>query len=357
MRIVWTAVAGAALATAAYRARKRRPVADLRGRTVLVTGGSRGLGLLLARGFGAAGCRVVICARDDDELQRALKDLSARDIDAHGLVCDLRDPAETATMVERASGSGGLDIVVNNAGEIQVAPVDATTRGAFESAMGAMFWGPRDVADAALPHLRERGGTLVNITSIGGKVSPPHLLPYSCAKFAQVALSEGLDAELSKSGVRVLTVVPGLMRTGSHRRAVFSGAPAREYTWFALGASLPLVSMSGERAASRIVEAVRCRQRYLVLHPLTRAAMATHGAFPRLTLMGLRTMNRVLPESAGEPATSGLDASARADNALLRALTRLNDRASERLNQFVPTDPRRDGEGRGPDVSRTRQRP
>ncbi len=330
---------GAALAAIAYRARRSRPAEDLRGRSVLVTGGSRGLGLLLARGFGAAGCRVVVCARDAEEVQGALEDLRARGVETRGEVCDLRDRKETTAMVERAVAHfGGLDIVVNNAGEIQVAPVEATPREAFESAMGTMFWGAVDVAEAALPTLRERRGTLVNITSVGGKVSSPHLLPYSCAKFAQTALSEGLDAELAKNGVHVLTVVPGLMRTGSHRRAVFAGAPEREYTWFALGASLPFISMDAERAAARIVEAVRRRQHHLVLHPLTRAAMVAHGTFPRATLWGLRTMNRILPESAGEPATPGPEASARADNAVLRFLTRLNDKAGRRFNQIPPRE-------------------
>src|SRR5215470_1439142 len=92
--------------------------------------------------------------------------------------------------------------------------------------------------------LTARGGGLpigVNITSIGGVVSVPHLLPYTCAKFAAVGLSEGLRAELGQEGIHVTTVVPGLMRTGSYVQAHFQGQQEREFTWFALGATLPLL--------------------------------------------------------------------------------------------------------------------
>ncbi|GAA3751711.1 SDR family NAD(P)-dependent oxidoreductase [Spinactinospora alkalitolerans] len=326
----------AAAAAAAWRA--ARPAADLTGKGVLVTGASRGLGLLLARGFGACGARVVICARDRAELDRAVEDLGARGVDAHALVCDLRDPGETTAMMTAATAHlGRLDIVVNNAGIIQVGPLGALMRTDFEEAMDIMFWAPMRVIEAALPQLRENGGHLVNITSVGGKISVPHLLPYSCAKFAAVALSEGLDASLAGEGVRVTTVVPGLMRTGSHRRAFFAGVPAREYAWFsALGAGPPPISMDAERAAARIVHAVRTGRSYLVLTPPARVAILVHGACPQVTQWGLRMMNRVLPASGEERPTSGLDASRRADNAFLRTLTRLGDDASRRFNQLSP---------------------
>jgi short-subunit dehydrogenase len=86
-------------------------------------------------------------------------------------------------------------------------------------------------------------------------LSVPHLLPSSTAKFAAVGFSEGLRAELGRGPVTVTTVVPGLMRTGSHLNARFTGRAGQEFTWFSLGASLPLISMDAERAARQIVTA------------------------------------------------------------------------------------------------------
>src|SRR5437763_6066124 len=106
---------------------------------------------------------------------------------------------------EVAKRFGRIDVLVNNAGIIQVGPVENMTITDFENAMAVMFWGPVYATLATLPYMRQHGdGRIVNITSIGGKVSVPHLVPYSCAKFAAVALSEGLRAELASTGIRVV---------------------------------------------------------------------------------------------------------------------------------------------------------
>src|SRR5205085_12580634 len=110
--------------------------------------------------------------------------------------------------------------------------------------------------EAVLPNMRKRrDGRIVNISSIGGKVSVPHLLPYCAGKFALVGYSEGLRAELSDDGIVVTTVCPWLMRTGSPRNATFNGHHKIEYAWFSIGGSLPLLTLSAECAARKILAA------------------------------------------------------------------------------------------------------
>ena len=153
---------------------------------------------------------------------------------------------------------GRVDILVNNAGIIQVGPLENQTVDDFRSAMDVMYWGVVYPTLAVLPQMRQRrSGRIVNITSIGGVVSVPHLLPYSSAKFAAVGFSEGLAAEVAKDSITVSTIVPGLMRTGSHLHAVTKGHHEAEYALFSLAATLPLVSMDAERAAAQVVEAAR----------------------------------------------------------------------------------------------------
>lgn len=96
---------------------------------------------------------------------------------------------------------------------------------------------------------RQRGGRIVNVSSVGGKIGVPHLLPYTASKFALTGLSEGLRVELKRERILVTTVCPGLMRTGSPRNALFRGKHKREYAWFAIADSLPLLSISAESAA------------------------------------------------------------------------------------------------------------
>src|SRR3954468_1034389 len=190
---------------------------DVRGKVVLITGGSRGLGLQMAREFATAGARIAICARDTQELDWAREELSRRGAEVLAVQCDVSVHDDVQRMVrEVRERFGRIDILVNNAGIISVGPMESQTLTDYQECMDTMFWGVVYPTLAVLPEMiARRSGKIANITSIGGKVSVPHLLPYSCAKFAAVGFSEGLYAEVKKDGVQVTTVVPGLMRMGS----------------------------------------------------------------------------------------------------------------------------------------------
>ena len=231
---------------------------------------------------------------------------------------------------------GRVDIVVNNAGIIQVGPMSTTTVEDFATALDVMFWGALYPTLAVLPQMRaRRSGHIVNITSIGGMVSVPHLLPYTCAKFAAVGLSEGLRAELGQEGIHVTTVVPGLMRTGSYVQARFQGQQEREFTWFALGATLPLLSISAERAARQIVRATQRGAAECILSLPANILGRMHGLCPGTTTNLLSLVNHFLPGAEAAPATStpGMEVQRRLHSRLLHALTGLGRAAAHRLHQ------------------------
>ncbi|MCX6049064.1 MAG: SDR family NAD(P)-dependent oxidoreductase [Chloroflexi bacterium] len=281
----------AGLAAIAAVAKQRQSTTNVAGKTVLVTGGSRGLGFVLAREFAREGCGIVICARGESALEQARLALRAEGARVLAVPCDVTDQAQVADLIQQANRYfGGIDILVNNAGTIQVGPLQNVTLQDFENAMDTMFWGMVYTTLAVLPQMLDRNqGQIVNVTSIGGKVSVPHLLPYACAKFAATGFSEGLRAELSKTGLKVTTIVPGLMRTGSHLNALFKGQQQAEFTWFSLGATLPLISMDAERAARQIVDATKRGEAERVLSIPATVLASFHGLFPGLTseLLGL----------------------------------------------------------------------
>ena len=300
----------------------------------LVAGGSRGLGLLICRDLLARGFTVVACARDAAELADAETQLAAPGRFST-LVCDVGDADAVAALVDEVSSEhGGIDVAITVAGVIQAGPAESMTLDHFRSAVDTMLWGPVHVAWAVLPAMRERGaGHIGTVTSVGGMVSPPHLLPYATAKFAAVGFSDGLAASLSGTGVTATTVVPGLMRTGSHERAYFTGDAAREYAWFAPAASLPLLSMDAERAASRIVRGVLAGRPLVTLTPLAKVGTRVRGLMPATTTRVMGLVNRALPDGTDSEVVEGREAERRLDSRLVRLLTTLGTRAARRNNE------------------------
>ena len=151
---------------------------------------------------------------------------------------------------------------------------------------------------AALPAMQARSrGTIALISSIGGRLGVPHLAPYSAAKFAQVGFAEALQAEVGKDGLRVLTVTPGLMRTGSHLHATFKGNAERELLWFGASAVAPLLSIDPDRAARKIVRAIAQGDRFLTFTPAAHFGAWLHDHLPELWSLLFSTVGRALPSA------------------------------------------------------------
>lgn len=325
-----------ALGAAAQLAHLRPARFELAGKNALISGGSRGLGLEIARVLVSKGCHVALVARDPDELERAIRELrSARTNDSLrvvGQVCDLGDVDAIASMLDAVRASlGPVDVLVNNAGTIQVGPLDAMTLADFDYAMKLHCAAPLRLSLWLRDDMRERGGgRIANVASIGGIISVPHLLPYSASKFALMGLSQGLRAELARDNIFVSTVAPGLMRTGSPPNATFKGDHEKEYAWFKISDSLPLLSVSSEHAAKRIVRALERGEPHVVIGLPAKLAALAAALAPDLLSNVLTLANAVLP--------SGVDPDPRmgwgSESALTRSgVTALSDRASLRNNE------------------------
>ncbi|MER3398650.1 MAG: ketoacyl reductase [Chloroflexota bacterium] len=334
----------AAAAAVALELWYHRPGASLQGQVALITGGSRGLGFMLAREFAREGCRVAICARDAGELARAKVRLEADGAEVLAAVCDISDRSQVEELVSRVNDRfGQVDILVNNAGIIQVGPVLTMTAEDFEDALGVIFWGPVYLTLAVLPQMvRRRYGRIVNVTSIGGKVAMPQSLPYTCAKFALVGFSEGLRAEVGRYGIKVTTVVPWFTRTGSHVNALFKGPTTRLYPLFALAATLPGLAMSPEAVARRIVLATRRGEAELILGLPGNVLARVYALAPGLMADLFGLVNRLLPgdSAAGAGAVRGMELEANLRSPLLRLAARFGRGPAGRLLEYPgPTTP------------------
>ena len=333
--LIWSGIlTGTGLAIRELR--KQRNKIDMHGQIVLITGGSRGLGLAMAHEFARQGARLAICGRDPHSLQVAQRKIEATGAEVITIPCDVADRDQVQHLIDSVIHHyGRIDVLVNNAGIITVGPLLTMSRNDYEDTININFWSQVNTTFAVLPHmLARKKGRIVNITSIGGKVSVPHLHPYSAAKFATVGFSEGLRAELAPEGIQVVTVVPGLMRTGSHVNAFMKGKRSAEYGWFGSAATLPFTSVDAPTAARAIVRATRRGDTEVILTIQAKLLTRFHGLFPGLTTDILALVNRVLPrfdQNADLASQKGRDSRGPVSS----FLTGLGEAPARRYNQYV----------------------
>ena len=324
--------AGLTLVGAAYCRRSRFDFAD---RVVLITGGSRGLGLVMARELARQGAKLVLLARDEGELKRAAQDLERRGAPVLAIRCDVSDQEQVQHAVRQAHEQfGRLDVLINNAGIIQVGPMEHLNLEDFEQSVGVHLRAPLYTTLAVRPIMqRQGGGRIVNISSIGGKVAVPHLLNYVASKHALVGLSNALAIELRQDNILVTTVCPGLMRTGSPRNVLIKGQYEKEYTWFALGDAMPGLSLNAETAARRILSACRRGRPLLIVGMPAKLGHLASELMPNVFLRSMSLVNRILPgpnPSGSDEARPGHEC----ESPLTRSpLTALSQRAARRNNE------------------------
>jgi len=327
-------LAGAAGALAGRQLVRGSRQIDFNGLVVVITGGSRGLGLVMARRLSAEGARLCLLARNEDELKRAAEHFPP-DADVMPVRCDIRRRADVRAAVDVILHRWGtIDVLINNAGVIQVGPLEHMTAADFENAMATHFWGPLHLMFEIVPSMRQRRfGRIVNISSIGGRLAVPHLAPYCASKFALAGLSDAVRAELNQYGIRVTTVTPGLMRTGSSRNADVKGQHEAEYAWFAIADSLPGVTASAETSARQIIDACRYGDPELTITVPARLAMAVNHLVPSAVARAMMVANRFLPGPNGVNGDQGKRGGESTSKWAPSAATALSDRAAAMNNE------------------------
>ena len=293
------ALAAAALAYTLLPGRSRvRP-----GNVVIITGGSGGLGLALAHRFAKAGCKLVLAARGHADLELAKQKLLASgDVRAESDIllvpADLTQQDQVQQLIDLTLATfGTIDVLINNAGVIQVGPIENQPVEAYRKTMEINFFAGLYAIYAALPHMLQQGtGAIVNICSIGGKMPVPHLAPYVAAKFAFTGFSETLHVELRSKGIRVTTVCPGLMRTGGESHAKFVGNQSQEQQWFDSGAKSHLVAVSPEYAANCIFRATDRARAEITISPQAWLGARAFGLAPSIAQATASIVNQhILP--------------------------------------------------------------
>ena len=183
---------------------------DFEKKVVMITSGSRGLGPVLARQFSEEGALVVLISKEESHLERVKDELLKDKVSVETFAGDVSNEKDASRIVAAVIEKlGRIDILVNNAEMIEVGPVASMTIDDFKEAMQVHFWGPLIMTLQVIPGMKSRKmGRIINISSIGGRVAVPHLVPYTASKFALAGVSEGLRNELIKDSIFVTTVCP-----------------------------------------------------------------------------------------------------------------------------------------------------
>jgi short-subunit dehydrogenase len=313
----WLAAGSSGLFVYSIFQRLREKRYSFQDKVVVITGGSRGLGLVLARQLAMQGAHLALCARDQAELDMAFEELDRLHARVRVYSCDVGDSEQVKQTVRAiVTHYGHIDVLINNAGRMVVAPFNSNSRNDFRE-------------------LKQGTGRIVNISSIGGLISVPHLVPYSASKFALTGLSEGLAASLRREHIYVTTVTPGLMRTGSPRNVDIKGLYEREYRWFKVSDSLPFFTTDAEDAARQIIRACKRGTPALTIGLPYKLARIAHSIAPGFTVRMLSGVNRWIlpPPVKRKHSRKGYETRFEKQRS---PLTRLTDKAARENNEIKP---------------------
>ena len=254
--------------------------------TVLITGASQGIGKATALLFARQGYDLVLAARQPERLEAIASEVRSLGRNALAVPTDVRDPEQVNTLVEKTlEYYGTLDVLINNAGIYLLGSVEGFSLSDWHQAMDTNFWGYVHTLHALLPHFLERGkGTIVNVSSIGGKVPIPYQVPYTASKYAVTGLTQSLHAELEPKGIKVCGVYPNFISTDLMERAIFRGkdeedAQARE-DLVRKGLSVPIIEKPDD-VAQAIWDAVK-HQKSDVMVGSANVSNASYKLFPGL---------------------------------------------------------------------------
>lgn len=193
--------------------------------TVLVTGASEGIGKATALLFAHKGYDLILAARRAEPLETVVQEVEQLGCSALAIPADVKEPEQVKALVQKALDRyGSVDVLINNAGIYVSGPVEEFSLEDWHQTVDTNFWGYVHTIQALLPHFLARGsGTIVNLSSIGGKVALPYVTPYCASKFAVTGLTKSLHAELSPRGIQVCGIYPNLIKSNFTERAIFRG--------------------------------------------------------------------------------------------------------------------------------------
>lgn len=252
--------------------------------TALITGGSQGIGRETALLFASKGYNIAIAARNGERLEAAANEIRRQGVEVLAHPADTRNVEQVRALVEATQARfGAIDVLINNAGIYCSGPTEAFSLDDWHTVLDTNLWGYIHTIHAVLPAMVDRGsGTIINVSSIGGKVPVPYLTPYCTSKFAIAGLTESLHSELEPKGVHVGGIYPNVIKSDFMERAMFRGKDESDVTarreQLNQVLTAPIVEKPAD-VAKAIWEAVNQRKKEVVVGSAN-VSIASHRLIP-----------------------------------------------------------------------------
>ncbi len=251
------------------------------GKTAFVTGGASGIGYAMAQAFLREGMNVMLTDIEEDALSAAVDKLGATNAQVRTLICDVAVREAVNEAAERTiSEFGNVHVVCNNAGVGAGGPMGEIESADWDWTIAVDQWGVVYGIEAFLPHMKTHGeeSHIVNTASMAGMFAVPNMSPYCAAKYAVVAMSECLNAELAETNIGVSVLCPGFVRTRIHesgrtRQSKYGGPRAQELegpsSEEGTVADMVNAGLDPAAVAERVLECMRADELYIFTHPET----------------------------------------------------------------------------------------
>jgi uncharacterized protein len=254
-----------------------------RNKVALITGGSSGLGRVIAEAYAAAGSKVVVAALEPEPLSRAAQEMQSAGYDVLGIQADITQQADVDKLFDQTLGRfGKLDVLVNNAGRSMRGKLLDTTPDQFRDLLELNVISMVRCTRAAVPHLLKQRGHVVNIGSLAAKSAARWVGAYPTSKFAVAAFSQQLRLELGQNGLHVLLVCPGPVERKDARLYPLEGLEGLPESARRPGGGVKTKAISPQKLAQKILEACRKRRPELVMPSSARLLFAIAQLWPAL---------------------------------------------------------------------------
>jgi len=299
--LAWTFMAGIGGLAGYFAFKRKKRQFTYQGKVVLVTGGARGLGYIMARQLVEEGAKVIICARDADQLDKAYVLLRNHGEVTYPYVCDITEKeniVQLAYFIKKRFGR--LDVLINNTGTITINPIEQLPLNNYKKFIESHLWGPMQLVRVLIPLLsKSREAKIVNIFSVGGKISLAKSQPYDVNEIVHAVFYDNISRVITGKNIKLTAIYPEFKDQDLPVNLKLKGHSEQELAWSKFNESRPLISLYAENVGKQILKTAQIGKKTLTLPFPRELARIVNNINTELNLTLCQLVDHLVPHDSG----------------------------------------------------------